>query len=81
MEQAIETITRRVNELGVTEPSVTRHGGRDRIEVQLPGIREIERAKQIIRATAQLRLVLVEQGPFASLTEARQAYGGARRQP
>src|SRR5688572_25420927 len=36
--QALETIERRVNELGVAEPIVARHGGREQILVQLPGV-------------------------------------------
>ena len=69
--QALETIERRVNELGVAEPVVARHGT-DRILVQLPGVDNPQRAKELIRSTAQLELRLVEQGPFAT-REAAQA--------
>jgi preprotein translocase subunit SecD len=69
--QALETIERRVNELGVAEPVVARHGG-DRILVQLPGVDNPQRAKEIIRTTAQLQLRLVESGPHAT-REAAQA--------
>jgi preprotein translocase subunit SecD len=61
--QAIRTIENRVNELGVAEPVVARHGGADRILVQLPGVTDVARAKEIIRSTALLELKLVEQGP------------------
>ena len=77
VQQALETIERRVNELGVAEPVIARYGGEDQILVQLPGVTEVERAKQIIRSTAQLRLTLVEQGPFPSREAALQAYGNA----
>jgi preprotein translocase subunit SecD len=75
--QALQTIERRVNELGVAEPIVARHGGRDQILVQLPGVDDVQRAKEIIRSTAQLQLRLVEQGPFPSREAALQAYGNA----
>jgi preprotein translocase subunit SecD len=64
--QALQTIERRVNELGVAEPIVARHGAAAQILVQLPGVTDVQRAKDIIRSTAILELKLVEQGPFAS---------------
>jgi preprotein translocase subunit SecD len=70
--QALETIERRVNELGVAEPIVSRHGGQDQILVQLPGVDNPQRAKEIIRTTAQLQLRSVEQGPFPSREAAQQ---------
>jgi preprotein translocase subunit SecD len=72
--QSLETIERRVNELGVAEPIVARYGGQDQIVVQLPGVTEVRRAKEIIRSTAQLKLTLVEQGPFPDRDSALQAY-------
>jgi preprotein translocase subunit SecD len=72
--QALETIERRVNELGVAEPVVARHSGRDQILVQLPGVTDVQRAKEIIRSTALLEFRLVEQGPFPSREGALQAY-------
>jgi preprotein translocase subunit SecD len=72
--QALETIERRVNELGVAEPIVARYGARDQIQVQLPGVSDVRRAKEIIRSTARLELRLVEQGPFPSREAALQAY-------
>jgi preprotein translocase subunit SecD len=74
VDQALQTIERRVNELGVAEPIVARQGAVDQILVELPGISEVQRAKDIIRSTAQLELKLVEQGPFGSEEQARQAY-------
>ena len=72
--QALQTIERRVNELGVAEPIVARHSGADQILVQLPGVTDVARAKDIIRSTALLELKLVEQGPFSDEAAARQAY-------
>jgi preprotein translocase subunit SecD len=74
--QALQTIERRVNELGVAEPIVARHSEDDQILVQLPGVTDVARAKEIIRSTAILELKLVEQGPFSDEAQARQAYGG-----
>ncbi len=62
--QARETIERRVNELGVTEPSISQQGNSgDQILVQLPGVTDVERAKSIIQSTGLLELKIVEQGP------------------
>jgi len=72
--QALETIERRVNELGVAEPIVARYSGADQILVQLPGVSDVRRAKEIIRSTAQLKLTLVEQGPFPNRESALQAF-------
>jgi preprotein translocase subunit SecD len=73
--QALQTIERRVNELGVSEPVVARHGGVDRILVQLPGVTDVQRAKEIIRSTAQLQFRLVEQAqPYPSREAALQAF-------
>jgi preprotein translocase subunit SecD len=74
--QALQTIDRRVNELGVAEPVIARHTEDDQILVQLPGVTDVARAKEIIRSTAQLELKLVEQGPFSDEGQARQAFGG-----
>ena len=65
--QARQTIERRVNELGVTEPSIAQQGTNgDQILVQLPGVTDIDRAKEIIRSTGLLELKIVEQGPAAT---------------
>jgi preprotein translocase subunit SecD len=62
--QARQTIERRVNELGVTEPSIAQQGvNGDEILVQLPGVTDVERAKEIISSTGLLELKIVEQGP------------------
>ena len=75
--QALQTIERRVNELGVAEPIVARQGGQDQILVQLPGVSDVQRAKELIRSTALLELKIVEQGPFPSEQAAREAYNNA----
>ena len=75
--QAFETIDRRVNELGVTEPTMSRYGDDgQQILVQLPGVTDVRRAKEIIRSEAQLKLQLVEAGPSPSQEVLLQAYGG-----
>jgi preprotein translocase subunit SecD len=65
--QALETISRRVNELGVSEPNISLYGqSNDEILVQLPGVTDVGRAKEIIRNTAILELKIVEAGPAAT---------------
>ncbi|MGE4053775.1 MAG: protein translocase subunit SecD [Vicinamibacterales bacterium] len=65
--QARQTIERRVDELGVTEPSIAQQGaGGDQILVQLPGVTDVERAKEIIQAGGLLELKIVEGGPSAA---------------
>jgi preprotein translocase subunit SecD len=76
VQQAIRTIENRVNELGVAEPVVARHGGEEQILVQLPGVSDVARAKEIIRSTALLELKLVEQGPAATREALLAPHGG-----
>ena len=74
--QAIQTIERRVNELGVSEPVVAPYSTtNDQIIVQLPGVTDVNRAKNIISNTAILEIKLVETGPTSdekSLLESHQ---------
>ncbi len=58
--QAIETIRNRVDEFGVAEPLVQRQGFSSTIIVQLPGVDDPQRVKDLIRVTAVLELKLVE---------------------
>ncbi|HEX9658836.1 MAG TPA: protein translocase subunit SecD, partial [Rhodothermales bacterium] len=59
--EAMKTLGRRVNELGVAEPVIARHGDDgDQILVQLPGLSDVEQAKKVMGQTAQLALKLVE---------------------
>ena len=60
--QAVETIRNRIDEFGVSEPLIARQG-KDRILVQLPGIDDPRRVKDLIKNTAFLELSLVEAGP------------------
>jgi preprotein translocase subunit SecD len=77
VEQALQTIERRVNELGVAEPIVARTGAAgDQIMVQLPGVANPQRAKDIIRSTALLELKLVEDGPASTKEQLLQTRGG-----
>jgi preprotein translocase subunit SecD len=75
--QARETIDRRVNELGVTEPNISTYGEtNDQILVQMPGVSDVGRAKEIIGRTAFLELKLVESGPAPTKEALLQAHGG-----
>ena len=77
VKQALQTIERRVNDLGVAEPVVAPHGtANDQILVQLPGVTDVNRAKEIIRSTALLELKIVEAGPNAAREALLQPYGG-----
>ena len=57
--QALETIRNRIDQFGVAEPDIRRQGDR-RILIQLPGIKDTERAKELIGRTAQLEFKLVD---------------------
>ncbi len=59
MDQALETIRNRIDQLGVRETTVVREGDRD-ILVQLPGIQDPDRAKALIGKTAVLEFKLVD---------------------
>src|SRR3989454_539141 len=76
VKEAIKTLERRVNQLGVADPVITEHGSRgDQILVQLPGVTDVEQAKRVIKTTAQLALKIVEDQ--ANSREALlQAHGG-----
>jgi preprotein translocase subunit SecD len=75
--QARETIDRRVNELGVAEPNISLYGqSNDEILVQLPGVTDVARAKEIIRNTAILELKIVEAGPAGTQEQLLQTSGG-----
>ena len=60
VQQNISTLSKRVNELGVAEPLIQRQGA-DRIVVQLPGVQDVARAKDIIGRTATLEVRLVDE--------------------
>lgn len=60
IKQNITTLSKRVNELGVAEPVIQRQGA-DRIVVQLPGVQDVSRAKDIIGRTATLEVRMVDE--------------------
>jgi preprotein translocase subunit SecD len=60
VDQSLETIRNRVDQFGVSEPTIQRQGQQD-ILVQLPGIQDPERAKEIIGKTALLEFKLVDE--------------------
>lgn len=78
VDQAINTIRNRIDQLGVGEVVIQKHGGpgENEVLVQLPGIDDLARIKSLMQSTAILELKLVENGPFGSEAEARQQYGG-----
>ena len=78
MTQSLETIDRRINALGLTEPTIQLHGRKDNeILVQLPGEGDPSRAMSVIQAGGQLELRLVEDPvPYASQAEALSRHGG-----
>jgi protein-export membrane protein SecD len=59
IQASIETIRRRVDAFGTTEPSIQREG-RDRVLVQVPGISDVERLKTLIGKTGKLEFKLVD---------------------
>lgn len=63
--QAIETIRSRIDEFGVTEPTILRQG-ENRILVQLPGVEDPQRAIELIKRTAVLQFMLVDEGASAT---------------
>jgi len=96
VEQALETIRNRIDQFGVSEPDI-RIQGEKRVLVQLPGIKDTQRAKELIGKTAQLEFKLLDEEndlgaalngdvPSGSeilyqAAEASQARAGAESQP
>jgi len=78
MDQALETITRRINALGLTEPTIAFTGrGDNEILVQLPGEGDPTRAKSVIQAGGQLELKAVaDDQTYPSEIAAMGAHGG-----
>ncbi len=76
-QQAIETIRNRIDLLGVNEPVIQEHGlGDYQILVQLPGVDDPARVKEIMQSTAMLEIRQALGGPYGSEQEAMQANGG-----
>src|SRR5271157_4109780 len=77
VQQAIETIRNRIDQLGVSEPVIQEHGlGDYQILVQLPGVDDPARVKEIMQSTAMLEIRQAIGGPYTSEQEAMQANGG-----
>src|ERR1700761_2290321 len=77
MQNSIETITTRINSLGVTEPTVQEYGlGKNQILVELPGVDDPGRVRDIIHSTARLEIHAVTGGPCATQDAAKQSTGG-----
>src|SRR5713226_4604849 len=75
--QAIETIRNRIDQLGVSEPTIQEHGlGQYQILVQLPGVDDPGRVKDIMQSTAMLEIKQVLGGPYSSEQAALQDKGG-----
>ena len=69
--QAIETIRNRIDQLGVSEPIIQEQGlGQYQILVQLPGVDDPARVKEIMQSTAMLEIKQVLGGPYTSEQEA-----------
>lgn len=64
LRQNITTLHNRINELGVAEPIIQQQGA-DRIVVQLPGVQDVAKAKEILGRTATLEIRLVDDSPTA----------------
>jgi preprotein translocase subunit SecD len=78
VDQAIQTIRNRIDQLGVGEVVIQKHGGpgENEILVQLPDVTDPARVKNLMQSTAQLELKLVDSGPYANPAAAAQNYGG-----
>jgi preprotein translocase subunit SecD len=76
VQQAIETIRDRVDSLGVSEPVIQEYNlGANEILVELPGISDLDRVKNIIQSTARLEIHPVVGGPFPTQQAALQSVG------
>jgi preprotein translocase subunit SecD len=67
LQQNITTLRNRVNELGVAEP-IVQQSGADRVVVQLPGVQDTAKAKEILGRTASLEVRLVDEEKMDSAT-------------
>ncbi len=79
LSQSIATIDKKINGLGLSESTVQQRGGSAsdaEILVQLPGVDDPARVKQLLKTQAVLELREVKGGPFSSDAEARASKGG-----
>ncbi|HWQ55842.1 MAG TPA: protein translocase subunit SecD [Bryobacteraceae bacterium] len=77
--RSIQTISTRINELGLTEPTVQGYGSSGQeyqILVQLPGVDDPARVKDIMQTTAQLEICEVKDGPFPTREAGLAQHGG-----
>ena len=76
LQQNITTLHNRINELGVAEPIIQRQGA-DRIVVQLPGVQDVAKAKEILGRTATLEIRMVDESQSAqnALADGRVPFG------
>jgi preprotein translocase subunit SecD len=78
LQNSIETIRTRIDTLGVSEPVIQEYGlGKNQILVELPGVDDPGRVRDIIQSTARLEIHAVTGGPYATQDAAKQANGGA----
>ena len=80
VQQSIEVIDRRINELGTTEPSIQRQGD-DRILVEAPGLGDPQRLKALVGQTAQLSFHLVDSTLSAEQDQTEPPKAGTIRVP
>ncbi|MBZ5585570.1 MAG: protein translocase subunit SecD [Acidobacteriia bacterium] len=79
VERSIQTISNRINALGVSEPTVQAYGSSSekyQILIQLPGVDDPQHVKDMIGTTARLEITDVKDGPFASREAALAQHGG-----
>jgi len=74
--QTVETIRNRIDQYGVSEPLIQRQGT-DQIVVELPGVDDPERVKELIKVAAVLQWKLVKGGPAQDQATLLQPFGGA----
>jgi len=79
LDQSLETIRNRIDQFGVAEPSVQRQGSQE-ILVQLPGIQDTARAKELLKKVAALEFKLVVEGEKSS-TDGTMTLQGQEREP
>jgi preprotein translocase subunit SecD len=80
VEQSIEIVRRRIDETGVREPTIQRQG-EDRILVQLPGLDDPERMKQLLGKTAKLTFHLLDEQHSVADAQAGRVPPGSRLLP
>jgi len=79
VERSLQTLSNRINQLGLTEPTVQQYGqaGTEyEILVELPGVDDPARVRQIMETTAQVEITAVKEGPFQSKEAALAQKGG-----